>query len=135
MTGPSVDQDNEANEAESSARASSVPIRLSETGKRMPGPSSDDGPDSVSEEEEEEKKEEDDKVQNRTETNQMASPKDDEEHTTAEHTSSAEQEEAAAQEFMTTDNFECPNDVLKKIVADESNLEKTQKKNFTQHGS
>ena len=37
--------------------------------------------------------------------------------------------------FMTNDNFECPNDVLKKIVADESNLEKTQKKNFTQHRS
>ena len=54
-TDPSVDQDNEANEAESDARASSV-----------------------------------------------------------EHTSSAEQEEAAAQEFMTTDNVECPNDVLKR---------------------
>ena len=54
---PSVDQDHEANEAESSARASSVPIRPPETGKCMPDPSSDDGPDSVSEEEEEEKKE------------------------------------------------------------------------------
>ena len=134
-TGPSVDQDHEAEAAESSARVSSVPIRLGKNGKRLPDPSSDDDPDSDIEEEEEEEKEEDDKVQNCTETNQTASPKDDEEHTTAEPKSSAEQEEAAAQEFMTNDNFECPNDVLKRYWQISPILRKHKKKNFTQHRS
>ena len=34
--------------------------------------------------------------------------------------------------FMTNDNFGCPDHVLKKIVADEYNLEKTKKDNITQ---
>ena len=53
VTGPSVDQDHETEAAESSARVSSVPIRLGKNGKRLPDPSSDDDPDSDIEEEEE----------------------------------------------------------------------------------
>ena len=57
-TSPSVDQDLEAEAAESSARASLVPIRLGKNGKRLLDPSSDDDPDSDIEEEEEEEEEE-----------------------------------------------------------------------------
>ena len=89
-TGPTVDQDHEAEAAESSARASSVPICLGPNGKRLPPPSSDD--ESGSDIEEEEEKEEEEGGEEEEEEEKAEDEEDEEE----EKEEVANEEESAA---------------------------------------